>query len=42
LGITDDGVFGLQTSATLMQWQRNNGLKADGIAGPATLGKLYK
>lgn len=42
LGLKDDGVFGLQTSATLMQWQRKNDLKADGIAGPVTLNKLYK
>ncbi len=36
-----DGVFGQGTLAAVKAFQLKNGLKADGIAGPATLGKLY-
>ena len=36
-----DGIFGKGTRAAVMQYQRKNGLKVDGIAGPKTLGKLY-
>lgn len=35
-----DGTFGSKTNARLIEFQRNNGLKADGIAGPLTLAKL--
>lgn len=40
LGISADGIFGSGTEKTLKDWQKSNGLVADGIAGPATLGKL--
>lgn len=36
--LTPDGVFGQQTENALRQFQRDNGLMADGIAGPVTLG----
>ncbi len=36
-----DGIFGSGTSNALMAFQGNNGLKKDGIAGTATLQKLY-
>lgn len=36
-----DGEFGQGTLAAVKAFQIKNGLKADGIAGPATLGKLY-
>ncbi|MEO8129292.1 MAG: peptidoglycan-binding domain-containing protein [Bryobacteraceae bacterium] len=35
-----DGIFGSKTQARVMEFQRNNGLKADGIAGPLTMAKL--
>lgn len=35
-----DGVYGKQTTAAVRHWQRSNGLLADGIAGPVTLGSL--
>ena len=40
LGLSGDGDFGPATERALMGWQRENGLEPDGIAGPATLGKL--
>lgn len=40
LGIGADGIFGAGTERALQAWQRENGLVADGIAGPATLEKL--
>jgi putative chitinase len=40
LGIGADGNFGPGTERALKEWQAKNGLTADGIAGPATLGKL--
>ena len=36
-----DGKYGKGTEAAVRAFQRKNGLKADGIAGPKTLGKLY-
>ena len=42
LGIAADGDFGFGTAGTLKKWQRENGLEADGVAGPATLAKLLK
>ena len=40
LGIGADGDFGPGTERALKQWQIDNGLSADGIAGPKTLEKL--
>ena len=42
LGIAADGDFGFGTAGALKKWQRENGLEADGVAGPATLAKLLK
>lgn len=36
-----DGIFGAKTQAAVKQYQQNNGLAVDGIAGNNTLGKLY-
>ena len=36
-----DGIYGKGTQAAVKAYQRKNGLVADGIAGPKTLGKLY-
>lgn len=36
-----DGVFGKNTDAAVRQYQRDNQLAEDGIAGQNTLGKLY-
>ena len=41
LGIGADGDFGPGTETALKDWQRENGLTADGIAGPATFDKLF-
>lgn len=35
-----DGGFGAETKAGVIEYQRKNGLAADGIAGPATFGSL--
>lgn len=35
-----DGIFGTQTKNAVIAFQRDNGLKVDGIAGPATLKAL--
>ena len=35
-----DGKFGRQTEGALRQFQERNGLKADGVAGPQTWGRL--
>ena len=40
LGLGADGIFGSGTERKLKDWQTANSLHADGIAGPATLGKL--
>ena len=36
-----DGIFGRKTLAAVKKFQKTNGLKADGIVGPLTYGKLY-
>ena len=41
LGISPaDGIFGPGTERVIKKWQKTNGLTADGIVGPKTLGKL--
>jgi len=41
LGIAPaDGIFGPGTERQVKRWQQKNGLTADGIVGPKTLGKL--
>lgn len=37
-----DGIYGKKTVSAVKAYQRKNGLKADGVAGPKTLGKLYE
>ena len=37
-----DGDFGSETENAVKKYQRENGLKVDGIAGPATWGKLLE
>ena len=38
----DDGAFGYQTNRALKEFQEKNGLNKDGVAGPATLTRLYE
>ncbi len=38
---TADGVYGSDTANAVIAFQRNNGLKKDGVAGPQTLQKIY-
>lgn len=38
---SDDGAYGYQTYNAVKDFQRANGLEADGVAGPATLTNLY-
>ncbi len=40
LHLYPDGIFGTLTEERVRQFQRENGLKVDGIVGPATLAKL--
>ncbi|MGI9363548.1 MAG: peptidoglycan-binding domain-containing protein [Rhizobiaceae bacterium] len=40
LGIDADGRFGAGTKKAVMEFQKANGLAADGMVGPATLEKL--
>ena len=40
-GADADGVYGAKTQNAVTEYQRKNGLTADGIAGEQTLGKLY-
>lgn len=43
LGLSDvDGIFGKDTENAVMQWQKKNGLKEDGIVGPKTLEIMFK
>lgn len=39
--VTIDGIFGPKSVKTLKEFQRNNGLSVDGIAGPATFKRLF-
>lgn len=41
LGITADGEFGTGTESAVVNFQSNNGLTVDGLAGPQTLAKLW-
>lgn|SRR3990167_6922746 len=38
--LTIDGIFGIKTRATVKEFQRNKGIKIDGIVGPITLSNL--
>jgi hypothetical protein len=40
LGVPADGIIGPVTRRAIRNYQRNQGLVVDGIAGPATLGRL--
>ena len=39
LGIEDDGHYGSETEGAVKEFQENNGLVADGIAGDKTMEK---
>jgi N-acetyl-anhydromuramyl-L-alanine amidase AmpD len=41
LHLYPDGIFGDLTREAVTAWQRENGLTADGIVGPATLAKMF-
>ena len=40
LAVTADGQFGAGTEKAVRDYQQKNGLKADGVAGPATLAQM--
>jgi len=40
--ISVDGICGKQTRKIVLLWQKQNGLKADGVIGPVTLRSLMK
>ncbi len=40
LGVTADGQFGAGTEKAVKDYQKANGLKVDGMAGPATLAQM--
>lgn len=42
LKLYPDGIFGILTEEAVKEFQENNGLKVDGIVGPATLAVLLK
>jgi putative chitinase len=42
LGLTPDGSFGPNTEKKVKEWQAANNLKADGVVGDATWGKLFE
>jgi g-D-glutamyl-meso-diaminopimelate peptidase len=39
--LIEDGIFGSRTQAAVLQFQRQNGLSADGIVGPRTSLALF-
>ena len=41
VGATPDGGFGPKTEQAVMAWQKNNGLKPDGIVGPVSWKKMF-
>jgi hypothetical protein len=41
VGATPDGGFGPKTEQLVIAWQKNNGLKPDGVVGPATWKKMF-
>lgn len=41
VGVSSDGVFGVRTKEAVMQWQKANGLVADGIVGNETWKKMF-
>ena len=40
VGVPEDGLYGAGTRNAVRGYQEKNGLKADGVAGPATLSKM--
>ena len=40
LAVIADGIYGQNTEDAVREFQKQNGLKADGVVGPATLAKL--
>lgn len=40
LGVKADGIFGANTKAKLIEYQKGRGLSADGICGPVTWGSF--
>ena len=40
LNLYPDGIYGLLTEERVKEWQKEHGLKADGIVGPATMARL--
>ena len=42
LGLEADGIFGRGTERALINWQMDNGLTPDGVAGPMTFEKLLE
>ena len=42
LNLYPDGIYGLLTEERVKEWQKEHGLKADGIVGPATYAALDK
>jgi len=40
LNIPSNGIFDSNTEDALKKWQKSNGLKDDGVAGPITMGKM--
>lgn len=40
LGITANGIFGIETEDAVKEWQNNHGVVADGVVGPGTLHRI--